>query len=181
MGEPDDLFDLYRADRGPSRPLTEAALAQALGDNLRQTLATIDRLTAEVAAALAQARYTIRLAPTVTERASYARLDRTSETFRDFLRLWCQRRAESKSGGLHWEATIIVADHRRNTTEIGLGLTIEWPGEDAGADRAFVEFWTNGQGVPLPSDARGFQRALVASIVRFEEQGTLVSAKPRGG
>lgn len=184
MTDPDDLFDMYRTDRGGASALKGEALANALADNVRRTFTAMDRLIAEVAQALAQARYTIRLAPSVVDRGSYVQLDRASESFRDYLRLWSHQRAENRSGGMHWEAKIVVADSRRQSAEIGLGVTIEWPtgewpaGPD-GANHAFVEFWTTGQGVSLPSEDRAFQRALVACILRLEEAGSLTSAAKR--
>lgn len=178
MSNPDDLFEMYRTDRGRGAALKTDALAAALADNVRRTFATMDRLVAEVGQALAQARFTIKLASAVVDRSSYVRLDRTSENFRDYLKLWSHRRAESGSGGMHWEASITVTDHWRQSAEIGLGVAIEWPNGEGG-DLAFVEFWTNGQGMTLPGDERNFQRALVSSIVRLEDAGTIKSAKPR--
>ncbi|MBP2297196.1 hypothetical protein [Azospirillum rugosum] len=183
MTDPDDLFEMYRSDRGNAPALKGDALANALADAVRRTFAAIDRLIAEVAQALSQARYTIRLAPSVVDRGSYVQLDRASESFRDYLRLWSHQRAESRGGGMHWEARILVADSRRQSAEIGLGVTIEWPTEwptgAADATLAFVEFWTTGQGVSLPSEDRAFQRALVACILRLEEAGALTSAAKR--
>ncbi|HYD66618.1 hypothetical protein [Azospirillum sp.] len=178
MSDPDDLFEMYRNDRGGAAALKGDALAHAIADNVRRTFATMEKLVAEVVQVLAQARYAIRVGPTVTDRATYVRLDRTSESFRDYLRMWSQQRAEG-GGGMHWEAQILVTDHRRASAEIGLGVTIERPVGADGGDVAFVEFWTTGQGMPLPSEGRAFQRALVASIVRLEEAGTLRSAKPK--
>ncbi len=179
MSNPDDLFAIYSADRTPKRAPTGEALATALADNVRQAFALMGTLTAEVGQALAQARYTLRLSPTVVERGSGLRLDRTSESFRDYLRSWSHQRADGISGGMHWEAQITVTDQRRTTAEIGLGLTIEWPSGEEGAGLAFVEFWTTGQGAALPAESRAFQRALVGSIVRLEEAGAIASAKPR--
>ncbi|MGF7177518.1 hypothetical protein [Azospirillum doebereinerae] len=179
MGDSDDLFDMYRNDRTPKRALTGAALATALSERVRRSFALMDSLCADVARALAQARYTTRLATAVVDRSTYVRLDRNSEGFRDYLRGWSQQRAERGSGGMHWEAQILVADHRRVSAEIGLGVAFEWPSGDAGEAEAFVEFWPTGQGVALPADSRGFQRALVACIVKMEEAGTLSSFKGR--
>lgn len=179
MGEPDDLFQLYRSDRTPNRALQGHALSGMLADNVRRTFSIIEGLTAEVVKALAEARYTIRLSPRVVDRARDLRFDRTSQAFRDYVRVWSQERVEARGGGLHWEATLQVADHRRNSMDIGLGVTIEWPSDEPAADVAFVELWSNGQGVALPSESRAFQRAVVASIMAFEDAGTLKSAKPR--
>lgn len=185
MSDPDDLFEVYRADRAARPALAGSALAAALADAVRRTFALMDSLIAEVGKALGQARYTARLAPAVTDRSTYLRLERSSEAFRDHLRIWSQTRADGGGGGMHWEAQIIVTDHRRNTAEIGLGVAIEWPagregaGEE-GASLAFVEFWTTGQGVMLPAESRLFQRALVGSIIKLEEAGQLVSYTPPG-
>lgn len=179
MSEPDDLFEMYRSDRHHASALKGEALAAALADQVRHTFATIEKLVGEVAQALSKARYSIRLAQGVVDRGSYVRLDRASESFRDYLRLWSHKRAESGAGGMHWEAQILVTDSHRQTAEIGLGVAIEWPAGIEGADLAFVEFWTTGQGVTLPGEGRAFQRALVASIVRFEENGTITSSQPR--
>ncbi|ALG75380.1 hypothetical protein VY88_25380 [Azospirillum thiophilum] len=179
MGDSDDLFDMYRKDQGKAA-LSGPTLATALADTVRRSFAQIDELCAEVTRALAQARYTTRLAQTVTDRSSYVRLDRQSESFRDYLRGWSQQRAEKGTGGMHWEAHILVTDHRRTTKEIGLGVAFEWPGAGEEGSLAFVEFWPTGSGVALPSDARGFQRALVASIIKLEQAGELSSVKGRG-
>lgn len=179
MTDPDDLFAMYRSDRGGAAALKGDALANALADNVRRTFAAIDRLVAEVAQALSQARYTIRLAPSVVDRGSYVQFDRASESFRDYLRLWSHQRAENRGGGMHWEAKILVADSRRQSAEIGLGVAVEWPTGAPDATIAFVEFWTTGQGVSLPSEERAFQRALVACILRLEEAGALTSAAKR--
>lgn len=178
MGEPDDLFDIYRKDHATAA-LTGPALAAALSDTVRRSLALIEELCADVTRALAQARYTTKLAQTVTDRSSYVRLDRQSETFRDYLRGWSQQRAEKGTGGMHWEAQILVTDHRRTTKEIGLGVAFEWPDVGEEGSLAFVEFWPTGTGVSLPSDARGFQRALVSSIIKLEQAGELASVKGR--
>lgn len=183
MGEPDDLFDMYRKDHAVEA-LTGPALAAALADTVRGSFTLIEQLCADVTRALAQARYGIRFAPTVVDRASYVRLDRQSETFRDYLRGWSQQRAERRSGGMHWEAQLLVTDHRRNTAEIGLGLAFEWPSPrpvDGGtaANLVFVEFWPTGQGVMLPAESREFQRGLVACIIKLEQAGTLSSVKNR--
>lgn len=180
MSDSDDLFEMYRSERASAGAPKGEALATALADNVRRSFAAMDRLVAEVNQALAQARYTLRLASAVVDRGSYVQHDRSSESFRDYLRLWSHRRAEAGSGGMHWEAKILVTDSRRRTAEIGLGVTVEWPtggptgGE--GADCAFVEFWTTGQGVNLPSEGRNFQRALVASLRRLEEAGEIAPA-----
>lgn len=179
MGDSDDLFDMYRNDRAPRKALTGAALATALSDNVRRSFTLMDSLCADVSRALAQARYTTRLASPVVDRSSYVRLDRNSEGFRDYLRGWSQQRADKGHGGMHWEAQILVADHRRTSAEIGLGVAFEWPDGTPDANQAFVEFWPTGQGVALPSDSRGFQRALVACIVKMEEAGELSSYKGR--
>lgn len=185
MGDPDDLFDIYRKDHAATAP-TGPALAAALSDTVRRSLTLIEELCAEVTRALAQARYTTRLASAVTDRSSYVRLDRQSESFRDYLRGWSQQRADRGSGGMHWEAQILVTDHRRTTKEIGIGIAFEWPGEggeskgEGEGSLAFVEFWPTGAGVALPSDARGFQRALVACIIKLEQAGELASVKSRG-
>ncbi|MGQ9369312.1 hypothetical protein [Azospirillum sp. ST 5-10] len=179
MGDSDDLFDLYRSDREARRALSGAALATSLADNVRRTFSVIDALCAEVTQALAQARYTARFAAPVVDRSTYVQLDRKSESFRDYLRLWSQQRAERGSGGMHWEAKIGVTDHRRQTAEVGIGLTIEWPTGEADANHAFVEFWPTGQGVGLPAESRAFQRALVACIIKLEEAGELASVRPR--
>lgn len=185
MGDPDDLFDIYRKDHAATAP-TGPALAAALSDTVRRSLTLIEELCAEVTRALAQARYTTRLASAVTDRSSYVRLDRQSESFRDYLRGWSQQRADRGSGGMHWEAQILVTDHRRTTKEIGIGIAFEWPGQggeskgEGEGNLAFVEFWPTGAGVALPSDARGFQRALVACIIKLEQAGELASVKSRG-
>ncbi|WP_029008810.1 hypothetical protein [Azospirillum halopraeferens] len=179
MGDSDDLFDLYRNDGGSRPALKGAALAAALGDGVRRTFQTIDGLCADVTRALAQVRTTTRLAAPVVDRSTYVQIDRSSESFREYLRQWSQQRADRGSGGMHWEAKILVTDHRRTTAEIGLGVAIEWPDGHPDTPLAFVEFWPTGQGVSLPADARGFQRALVACIVRLEQSGALASARPR--
>ncbi|WP_042689925.1 hypothetical protein [Azospirillum sp. B506] len=186
MGDSDDLFDIYRKDQGKAA-LTGPELAAALADTVRRSLALIEELCAEVTRALAQARYSTRLAQSVTDRSSYVRLDRRSEGFRDYLRTWSQQRADRVGGGMHWEAQILVTDHRRTTKEIGIGIAFEWPGAGAGGGEgagdgglAFVEFWPTGTGVSLPADARGFQRALVACIIKLEQAGELASVKERG-
>lgn len=179
MSDSDDLFEMYRSDRGGASALKGDALANALADNVRRTFAAMERLIAEVVQALSQARYAIRLAPSVTDRSSYVQLDRASESFRDYLRLWSHQRADSGSGGMHWETKILVTDSRRQSAEIGLGVAIEWPSQAEGASHAFVEFWTTGQGMPLPTEGRAFQRALVASILRLEESGVLTPAAKR--
>ncbi|PWC42582.1 hypothetical protein [Azospirillum sp. TSO22-1] len=178
MSEPDDLFAIYNADRSAKRPLDGAALAAALADNLRGAFTTLERLAAEVTQALGQARYVVRLSPAVVDRSSYLRMDRASENFRDYARTWSQQRADAGAGGMHWEAQLVVTDHRRTSVEMGLAVAVEWPTAEA-ADCAFVEFWTTGQGFALPGDARPFQRALVAEIVRLEQAGTLRSAARR--
>ena len=153
---------------------------------MRRSFTLIEELCADVTRALAQARYTTRLAQPVTDRSSYVRMDRQSESFRDYLRTWSQQRAEKGSGGMHWETQILVTDHRRTTKEIGLGIAFEWPGAEGQregegeSNLAFVEFWPTGAGVSLPSDARGFQRALVACIIKLEQAGELASVKGRG-
>ncbi len=179
MSDSDDLFEMYRSDRGGASALKGDALANALADNVRRTFAAMERLIAEVVQALSQARYAIRLAPSVTDRGSYVQLDRASESFRDYLRLWSHQRADSGSGGMHWETKILVTDSRRQSAEIGLGVAIEWPSQAEGANHAFVEFWTTGQGMPLPTEGRAFQRALVSSILRLEESGALTPAAKR--
>ncbi len=179
MGDPDDLFDIYRKDHAAA-VLSGPALATALSDTVRRSLGLIEELCADVTRALAQARYTTRLAQPVTDRSSYVRMDRQSESFRDYLRSWSQQRAEKGSGGMHWEAQILVTDHRRTTKEIGIGIAFEWPGREGEGNLAFVEFWPTGAGVSLPSDARGFQRALVACIIKLEQAGELASVKDRG-
>ena len=179
MSDSEDLFELYRTDRPTKAAPIGEALAAALADNLRKTLSLMERLIQEVAQALSQARYTIRLSPVLVDRATYIRLDRSSESFRDYLRNWSHQRAAGAAGGLHWEAQVVVTDHRRSSAEIRLGLTIEWPTGQPDAGIAFVEFWTTGQGAALPDGSRDFQRALVASIIRLEEAGTLTSAKRR--
>ncbi len=181
MGDPDDLFDIYRKDHAAAA-LAGPALAAALSDTVRRSFTLIDELCADVTRALAQARYTTKLAQSVTDRSSYVRLDRRSESFRDYLRTWSQQRAEKGGGGMHWETQILVTDHRRTTKEIGLGIAFEWPGTkgEGEGSLAFVEFWPTGAGVSLPSDARGFQRALVACIIKLEQAGELASVKDRG-
>lgn len=186
MGDPDDLFDIYRKDHAAAA-LTGPTLAAALSDTVRRSMALIEELCAEVTRALAQARYTTRLASAVTDRSSYVRLDRQSESFRDYLRGWSQQRADRGTGGMHWEAQILVTDHRRTTKEIGIGIAFEWPGQmgegrkaEGEGSLAFVEFWPTGAGVALPSDARGFQRALVACIIKLEQAGELASVNSRG-
>jgi len=183
MSDSDDLFEMYRSDRGAASALKGDALANALADNVRRTFTVMERLIAEVVQALSQARYAIRLAPSVVDRGSYVQLDRASESFRDYLRLWSHQRAESGSGGMHWETKILVTDSRRQSAEIGLGVAIEWPSQapsaDHAANHAFVEFWTTGQGMPLPTEGRAFQRALVSSILRLEESGVLTPAAKR--
>lgn len=178
MGDSDDLFDIYRKDHGPAA-LAGPALASALADTVRRSFAQIEELCADVTRALAQARYTTKLGQAVTDRSSYMRLDRQSESFRDYLRGWSQQRAERGTGGMHWEAQILVTDHRRTTKEIGLGIAFEWPGQSAEGEGslAFVEFWPTGAGVSLPSDARGFQRALVSCIIKLEQAGELAGVK----
>ena len=185
MSDSDDLFEMYRSERASAGAPKGEALATALADNVRRSFAAMDRLVAEVNQALAQARYTLRLASAVVDRGSYVQHDRSSESFRDYLRLWSHRRAEAGSGGMHWEAKILVTDSRRRTAEIGLGVAIEWPASregagEEGASLAFVEFWTTGQGVMLPADSRAFQRALVGSIIKLEEAGQLVPHTPPG-
>lgn len=187
MGDPDDLFDIYRKDHAAAA-LSGPALAAALADTVRRSFTLIEDLCADVTRALAQARYTTKLAQSVTDRSSYVRLDRRSESFRDYLRTWSQQRAERGSGGMHWEAQILVTDHRRTTKEIGIGIAFEWPGTEGEgtaegegkSNLAFIEFWPTGAGVSLPTDARGFQRALVACIVKLEQAGELASVKDRG-
>lgn len=181
MGDSDDLFEIYRNDRAGKPALKGPALAAALVDNVRRTFSVMDTLCAEVTRALAQARYTTRLAPPVIDRSTYVRLDRNSETFRDYLRGWSQQRAEEGTGSMHWEAHILATDHRRVSAQIGLGIAIEWPdgAADASPNHSFVEFWTTGQGVAIPTDSRGFQRALVACILKLEETGALTSFKSR--
>ncbi len=179
MADSDDLFDMYRNDRAAKPALKGAALATALGDGVRRSFTLMDGLCAEVTRALAQARYTARLASPVVDRSTYVRLDRNTEGFRDYLRGWSHDRAEKGHGGMHWEAQILVTDHRRKTAEIGLGVAFEWPTGEADANLSFVEFWPTGQGVALPSELRGFQRALVACIVKMEEAGELSSFKGR--
>ena len=179
MSDSDDLFEMYRSDRGGASALKGDALANALADNVRRTFTVMERLIAEVVQALSQARYAIRLAPSVTDRGNYVQLDRASESFRDYLRLWSHQRADSGSGGMHWETKILVTDSRRQSAEIGLGVAIEWPSQAEGANHAFVEFWTTGQGMPLPTEGRAFQRALVSSILRLEETGVLTPAAKR--
>ncbi|HYG86950.1 MAG TPA: hypothetical protein VD978_11890 [Azospirillum sp.] len=176
MSEPEDLFEIYNSDRNAKRPLNGAALASALADNLRRTFTTLERLAAEVTQALGRARYVIRLSPAVVDRSSYLRMDRASENFRDYVRAWSQKRADAEAGSMHWEVQLVVTDHRRTSVDLGLAVVIEWPTDAENADCAFVEFWTTGQGFSLPSDARLFQRALVAEIVRLEQAGTLRSA-----
>lgn len=179
MDDSDDLFDIYRKDHAAAAP-TGPSLAAALSDTVRRSFAQIEELCADVTRALAQARYTTKLAQTVTDRSSYMRLDRQSETFRDYLRNWSQQRADKGAGGMHWEAQILVTDHRRTTKEIGLGIAFEWPGAGEEGSLAFVEFWPTGAGVSLPADARGFQRALVACIIKLEQAGELACVKDRG-
>ncbi|PWC38023.1 hypothetical protein [Azospirillum sp. TSO35-2] len=179
MGDTDDLFDIYRKDHAAAA-MTGTALAAALTETVRRSFTLIDELCADVTRALAQARYTTRLAPTVVDRSTYVRLDRHSESFRDYLRGWSQQRAEKAAGGMHWEAQILVTDHRRTTVEVGLGLAFEWPTGAAEAGLAFVEFWPTGQGVALPAESREFQRGLLACIIKLEQAGTLASVKGRG-
>jgi hypothetical protein len=181
MSDSDDLFAAYRSERAAvaGRNLKGDALAAALQGAVRNTFSVMETLVADVAQALGEARYSIRLERAVTDRSSFIRLDRSSDQFRDYLRNWSLQRAESRSGGMHWEAQITVSDHRRATAEIGLAVVIEWVKGGSDEDVAFVEFWTTGKGVMLPSESRGFQHALVASIVQLEEDGVLKSAKPR--
>lgn len=178
MTDPDDLFELYRADRAGGTKLQGDALASAFVDSLRRTLAMMEKLTAEVEQALAKAKYSLRLEPSLTDRGSYVRLDRTSDIFRDYLRGWALRR-EGTGGTIHLEGSIHVGDSRRNSADIGLGIVVEWRGQ-AGQVEAFIEFWTTGQGVPLSSEDRAFQRGLVGAIIRLEERGLIRSAASAG-
>lgn len=176
----DDLYGVYRDGHGRRRILDGEAYAAALIANVRETFSVMDRLTTEVAAALAPAGYVIRLSPVAEDRNAHVRIDRTSEAFADYLRNWSQLRAEQGHLGLHWEMLITVTDHRRVSAEIGLAVTIERPSEDDEADRAFVEFWTTGKGMGLPSGAQDYQRALIGAIVRLEEKDLIRSRqRPR--
>lgn len=175
MSGSDDLYGVYRAGHGRRRILDGEGYAAALIANVRETFSAMERLTAEVAAALTPAGYAIRLAPFVGDRSDHIRIDRTSEAFVDYLRNWSQLRAEQGHLGLHWEMLITVTDHRRVSAEIGLAVTIERPSEDDRADRAFVEFWTTGKGMALPSGAADYQRALIGAIVRLEEKDLIRS------
>lgn len=178
MNGSDDLYGVYRAGHGRRRVLDGEGYAAALVANVREAFSTMERLTGEVAAALAPAGYSIRLSSAVEDRGAHVRIDRMSEAFVDYLRNWSQLRAEHGHLGLHWETGITVTDHRRVSAEIGLAVTIERPSEDDGADRAFVEFWTTGKGMALPSGGADFQRALIGSIVRLEEKD-LIRSRPR--
>jgi hypothetical protein len=173
MTDSDDLFELYRNDRSRGAGLTGDALAAVLVKAVRTTFTAIEALAAEVERALAKARYTLKVASAITDRGSYVRIDRAGEGLADYLRGWASQRTEN-GGTMHWEAAIVVTDSRRQTAEIGLGVAIDWPSAPPGA--AFVEFWTTGQGVSLPADPRGFQRALVAALVKLEEMGLLTPA-----
>ncbi len=175
----DDLLDAYRADRTSRRKLEGEAYSAALVDNVRRTFATMERLTDEVAKALAPTGYSIRLGAAVTDRSAYMRVDRTSEGFLDYLRSWSQVRTDQPPLGLHWEAAIQVTDHRGTSAELGLGVTVERPTGDDSADVAFVEFWTTGEGMQLPSESKQFQRAVVNSLLRLEDKGTLRSRQTR--
>jgi hypothetical protein len=174
----DDLFEMYKSDVGADTALKGEALALALTDTVRNVFATMEGLVQEVEQALAKARYIIRVDSAVTDRSSYVRLDRKSESFRDYLRNWGQQRARS-GGAMHWEGRIIVTDVRRENAEIGLGIAVDWPDEGSKPSGAFIEFWTTGQGVSLPQEGRAFQRALVSSIVRLEQKGALKAASQR--
>jgi hypothetical protein len=175
MSGSDDLYGVYRAGHGRRRILDGEGYAAALIANVRETFSTMERLTAEVATALTPAGYTIRFSPFVEDRNAHVRIDRTSEAFADYLRNWSQLRAEQGHLGLHWEMLITVTDHRRVSAEIGLAVTIERPSEDGEPDRAFVEFWTTGKGMGLPSGAEAYQRALIGAIVRLEEKDLIRS------
>lgn len=179
MNGSDDLYGVYRADNAKRRALTGEEYLAALVANVRHTFATIDGLVKEVAAALRPAGYQIRLDAAVEDRVDHVRVDRTSESFVDYLRSWAQLRGAQSRLGTHWEARITVTDHRRVTAEIGLAVMVERPGEDAGADIAFVEFWTTGKGMALPSGRVDYQRALIGSIVRLEDSGAIASLQPR--
>ena len=182
MNGSDDLYGVYRADStGRRRRLTGEGYVAALIANVRQAFLAVERLTGEVSAALGPAGYAIRLDTAVEDRVDHVRVDRTSETFQDYLRNWSQMRADHSRLGMHWEARLTVTDHRRNTAEIGLAVTVERPGEDPDADIAFVEFWTTGKGMSLPSGRPDFHRALIGSIVRLEDAGVLKSQQPRSG
>lgn len=177
MSDSDDLFEMYSTDRKRSAVLKGDALSAALVETVKRTFAAIEGLAAEVEQALAKARYTIRLDSSITDRSNYVRLDRKSESFRDYLRTWAHERAES-GGAMHWEAKLTVSDTRRQSGEVGLGIVFDWPSEGKPSG-AFVEFWTTGQGVSLPEQGRDFQRALVASIVRLEQMSHLKPQSPR--
>lgn len=180
MNGSDDLYGVYRAGgAGKRRRLTGEGYVAALIADVRQAFLVVERLTGEVSAALKPTGYTIRLDTAVEDRVDHVRVDRTSEAFVDYLRNWSRMRAENSHLGMHWEARLSVTDHRRNTAEIGLAVTVERPGEDPGADIAFVEFWTTGKGMPLPSGRSDFHRALIGSIVGLEDAGVLKSQQPR--
>lgn len=179
MNGSDDLYGVYRADNARRRALAGEEYLAALVANVRRTFATVEGLVAEVSSALRPAGYAIRLDPAVEDRVDHVRVDRTSESFADYLRSWAQLRGSQSRLGTHWEARITVTDHRRVTAEIGLAVMVERPGEDPGADIAFIEFWTTGKGMALPSGRAEFQRALIGSIVRLEDSGTLASLQPR--
>jgi hypothetical protein len=181
MSDQEDLFEVYRSDRAAAsnRALRGEELANAFVEAVRRSFAVMEELIADVGQALGGARYTIRLGRMVVDRNSFLRVDRTTEQFREYLRSWSQERLETGSGGMHWEARIQITDHRRVTAEIGLAVAVEWLNSRRDDELAFVEFWTTGQGMTIPSEGRAFQRALVASIVRLEEEGALTSARPR--
>lgn len=177
MSDSDDLFEMYSTDRKRSAVLKGDALAAALVETVKTTFATIEGLVAQVEQALSKARYTIRLDSAITDRANFVRLDRKSESFRDYMRTWAHQRAES-GGAMHWEGKLTVTDSHRQSGEVGLGIVFDWPSEGKPSG-AFVEFWTTGQGVSLPDQGRDFQKALVGSIVRLEQMGHLKPQSPR--
>ncbi|WP_207477321.1 hypothetical protein [Arenibaculum pallidiluteum] len=180
MAATDDLFDAYRSDRERRRATLEGeGYAQALAANVRRAFSLMEKLAAEVGDALATAGYTIKLAHGVMDRSAYMRVDRTSEGFLDYLRSWSAVRTGQPPQGLHWEGQITVRDYRGSTAEIGLGVTIERPTGEEDADAAFVEFWTTGDGMQIPSGAKAFQRAIVNSVIRLEDSGALRSRQPR--
>ncbi|HEV7367607.1 hypothetical protein, partial [Arenibaculum sp.] len=129
MNGSDDLYGVYRADNAKRRALTGEEYLAALVVNVRQTFAAVEALVAEVSSALRPAGYAIRLDPAVEDRVDHVRVDRTSESFVDYLRSWAQLRGSQSRLGTHWEARITVTDHRRMTAEIGLAIMVERPGE----------------------------------------------------
>jgi len=178
MSDSEDLFKLY-TDRSREAPSDGDSVGTAMFEAARRTLSMMDTAAAEVEKALAKARYAIRVDPALLDRASYVRLDRGSEGMRDHFRNWGRTRG-ARGGSTHWEVKLHVTDTRRETAEIGLGMVIDGGVGRVEPEDAFVEFWTTGRGMWLPSGRSEFARALVESILRLESLELLRPAASRG-